>query len=479
MKKLDKLILGTFIRKFLGTFIVILFIFLIQYIVTKKLKDLLGKDLGIDILGEFILYFCIILIPSALPISILFTSLITFGTLGEHNELVAMKSAGVSLLKIIGKVFFFVCLLVMLQIMIHDKLVTWASLKGYTLLYNIKITKPTLDFEEDIFYNGIPGYSIKISEKDKETEILSQVVIYDHTQNNGNTSVIMAEKGRMFLDEESWVLNMYLFDGRVFKQDKKSDSKETFWKQSFDSAFFKFSLVSFGMADTDERLFTGHNLMKEITAIKNETDSLDSMNINYFESYKKVFFDQLHVFEDSQRLQILDSTRLVHEATLRKPLTSINMLLDSGITDVNTYHKAISRVENLKKIIIQYVYRYQDANKRVLKGYVDINRRLALAFSIFALFIIAGPIALMIKKGGLGIPALISVILYALHYILTIYGNKLSTHGGVSPQYGPWLANAVFLCIGIFLLQRASVDARLFEFNLKNLFTFSKQKKNE
>ena len=467
MKKLDILILTTFIKKFIWTFLVLLLIFLIQYIVTQRLGDLIGKDLEFSLVIELLLYFCIILIPLTLPLAVLFTALISFGTLGEHNELTAMKGAGMSLLRIFRTVLFFIVFLIGFQIVLHDKVVTWASLKGFTLLYNIKIKKPTLNLEENIFYNGLPGYSIKISKKDKDTNILNDVIIYDHTENKGNNTVIMADKGRMFFDNTGLILRMQLFEGEVFKQMETQKGDAAFWRENFDSAFFNFSLESFGLGQTDEKSFMGHVQMKELKQIQVETDSLDSLNQKYLTHYLETIGQIRGLYH--QPPPNLDSLQQVHGDSL-PVLEGFDQLLKSpqdttqaeGIR-LTALNEGLNTAERMRNVINQYVYTYERNLHTIIFNYIGMNRRLAMAFSIFSLFLIASPIALMVKKGGLGMPAIISIILYALHYILTMTGNKFAAQSVWLPHEGVWFADTVFMLIGLFLLQRAYVDARLFE----------------
>lgn len=480
MKKLDLLILRTFIKKFTWTFLVLLVIFLIQYIVTQRLGDLIGKDLEFGLVIELLLYFCIILIPLTLPLAVLFTALISFGTLGEHNELIAMKSAGMSLLRIFRTVVFFVAFLVAFQVVLHDRVVTWASLKGFTLLYNIKIKKPTLNLEENIFYNGLPGYSIKISEKDKVTNMLSDIIIYDHTENKGNNTVIMADKGRMFFDNTGLILRMNLFEGEVFKQMDTEKGEDAFWREAFDSAFFNFSLESFGLGQTDEQSFMGHVQMKQFSQLEVETDSLDTINQNYFKTYAGTIAEIRNIyFEAPANLDSLqaaygDSLPVLEgfeELFLRSPQDTLKAegIVLAGLSE------GLNTTERVRNVINQYMYTYSTNLRTIISNYIGINRRLAMAFSIFSFFLIASPIALMVKKGGLGLPAIISIILYAIHYIVDITGNKFAVQAIWLPHEGVWFANLIFVFIGLFLLQRAHVDARLFEFRITfvDLKTFS------
>jgi lipopolysaccharide export system permease protein len=207
MKKIDRLILSSFIGPFLLTFLVVDFILLTQYML-KYFDEFVGKDLGFLVFAEMIGYFCINMTPIAFPLAVLLSSLMTFGNLGEHSELVALKSSGISLIRVMRPVFIFVLVLCAVVFYSNDQIVPRANLKAYSLLYDIRQTKPGLDIREGIFYNGIPGYSIKVNKKFKDDKTLKEIIIYNHSSGVGNKEVILADSGLMytFLNERYLML---------------------------------------------------------------------------------------------------------------------------------------------------------------------------------------------------------------------------------------------------------------------------------
>src|SRR5215204_5712293 len=213
MKKLDKLILSSFIGPFILTFLVVVFILLTQHML-KYFDDIIGKGLGIDVISQLLFYFAIFMTPVAMPLAVLLSSLIAFGNLGEHFELTAIKSAGISLVRILRPIFFFVLILTSLAFYANNNLVPKAALEAYSLLYDIKQKKPALELREGTFYRGIDNLSIKVNQKfPKDEQALKGVIVYDHRKNDGNKEVTIADSGRMYTILNERYLKFELYNG--------------------------------------------------------------------------------------------------------------------------------------------------------------------------------------------------------------------------------------------------------------------------
>ena len=274
MRRLDKLILKSFIGPFFLTTIVATFILLIQYML-KYFDDFVGKNLGFKVFGELLFYFSINILPNALPLGVLISSLMTFGNLGENFELSAIKSAGISLTRALKPIFFFILVLTLSSFFFNNYVVPAANLKAYSLIYDIKHKKPALDIKKGVFYNGIPNYSIKANEKFSDNVTLKDVMIYDHTRKNGNNFVILADSSRMFSMYNDKFLKLELFDGQYFNQQAtKNNSVDQFQRTSFDQMYMMFSLSSFDLKRTREELFQNNRQMKNINELTSDIDSL-------------------------------------------------------------------------------------------------------------------------------------------------------------------------------------------------------------
>lgn len=291
MKKLDKLILKSFIGPFVITFLVAVFILLLVYMM-KYFDDFIGKNLGIATLGELMGYFSINQMPMALPLAVLISSLMTYGKLGEHFELTAIKGSGISLLRIILPAFVFCLFLALGAFVLSDRVVPTANLRAFSLLYDIKQTKPALDLREGQFYNGIPKYSIKIEKKYPDGISIKGIVIYDHTAGSGNKTVILADSCRMYSFMGDRYLKMDLFNGNYYVEEEKASGKKgrnqitQFVRTRFANMDLVFSLASFDLNDTDDNLFADNRYMK---GVKELTESIDSMSHSMLDAKHKVY----------------------------------------------------------------------------------------------------------------------------------------------------------------------------------------------
>lgn len=290
MKKLDKLIIRTFLGPFLITFFVVVFILLMVYML-KYFDDFIGKDLGFEVFAELIMYFSINMTPVAFPLAVLLSSLMTFGNLGEHFELTAIKSAGISLIRAMQSLFILIILLAIAVYFSNNYIVPKANLNAYSLLYDIKQTKPSIDIKEGAFYGGIPGYSIKANKKFDDDKSLGDLIIYNHSKGKGNKEVILADSALMYTILGDKYLVMELFNGKSYTEDASStgvkDGKApTFVRNEFYHNKVVFSLASFEMERTDKELFSSNRLMKNDRQLRSD---VDSMRFDILESKKNIF----------------------------------------------------------------------------------------------------------------------------------------------------------------------------------------------
>ncbi|CAM9966223.1 unnamed protein product, partial [Chrysoparadoxa australica] len=276
MLKLDKLILKSFIGPFILTTALATFILLIQYML-KYFDDFIGKDLGFMVFAELIFYFSLNMLQVALPLGVLVSSLMTFGTLGEHFELTAIKSAGLSLIRVLMPVFYFVVVLAIGAFFFNNHIVPTSNLKAFSLLYDIKKQKPGLDIKEGVFYGGIPDYSIKAKEKLSDNSTLKDVIIYDHSEGSGNNTVILADSSKMYTLFNDRYLKLELYHGNYYydEEGKRTRELNRLTRTNFDRMDIVFSLSSFDLKRTKEELFQNNRQMKNIAELTTFIDSLD------------------------------------------------------------------------------------------------------------------------------------------------------------------------------------------------------------
>lgn len=280
MKKIDKLIVGSFLGPFFLTFFVVIFILLSQFML-KYLDEIVGKDLDTTVIAQLIFYFSIYMTPNAFPLAVLLSSLMTFGNLGEHFELTAMKGAGISLIRVMIPILAFAILLTGVAYYSNNFIVPKANLKAFSLLYDVKQMKPSMELKEGSFYNGIEGFSIKVGEKYPDGKTLKNLIIYDHTGNQGNKHVTLADSGKMYNILNDRYLVLELFNGNAYLEEK--NTKKNYLSQQqpdpllrnvFDAQKMVFSLASFDLKRTKEELFSSNRLMKNSRQLKNDVDSM-------------------------------------------------------------------------------------------------------------------------------------------------------------------------------------------------------------
>ncbi|WP_186757917.1 LptF/LptG family permease [Echinicola salinicaeni] len=590
MKKLDKLILGSFIGPFLLTFIVVDFI-LLTVNMLKYFDEIFGKGLGFGVYMELIGYFVVSISPMALPLAVLLSSLMTFGNLGEHFELTAIKSSGISLVRALMPIGVFVFFLTIAAFFSNNYLVPKVNLKTFSLLYDIRMKSPALDIKEGVFYNGIPGYSIKVNKKLDDVR-LQDVIIYDHSSGQGNLSMIMADSGRMEPYFNDRYMKLTLFHGKSYNEDKAQrgirGKPVPFTRTHFDKNEIVFSLDAFEMDRTPENLWSSNRSIKNISEIKLDVDSMSNQLVNYqYYNYAQLksaysFFSkqrEIQIPEDLQRKKAkidslkdlefkrkmareeelagmnnitthvegeenseaskdvksqakIDSGKSVNIASseIEKPITIAkdslpkdsnvgvenatnveNRLVEKQKKNVDTLevNKAKKLIADRKKSEEDTKTAYLDFSERQIAkvdsvlesgqyksraatiglqsartlrnnfnsnmanvdGLARQKRRFEIAwyqkytqaFACIVMFMIGAPLGAIIKKGGLGMPVLLSIIFFILFYMLNLTGEKWAKEGLADPLFGSWFANIALIPAGVFFLRQARKDARLFE----------------
>ncbi len=331
MKKLDKLVFKSFIGPFFLTFCVVVFIFLLQFLL-RHFEDIVGKGLGWTVYAQLLGYFSINMTPVSFPLAVLLSSLMTYGNLGEHSELTALKGAGVSLTRTLVPMFFFSILLTILAFLSNNYIVPKANLKAYSLLYDIKHKSPALNIKEGVFYNNIPGYQIKVNKKFSDGRSLKDIIIYNHSKRTGNTEVTLADSGQMYTIKNDRYLVMELYDGHHYSEQELKRTKRSisdrnkpspYARNKFDHSKFVFSMASFDLKRTKEELFAGNRLMKGVKQLNYDVDSLEK-DIKYakyeaFRNLKAKFNYHLDDLEEPEELLPQNYGRVPLRDSLRNP----------------------------------------------------------------------------------------------------------------------------------------------------------------
>lgn len=435
------------------TFLIALFVLLMQFL-WKYIDDLVGKGIDWVIIVKLMIYVSITLVPLALPLSLLLSSIMTFGNLAEHFEITACKSAGVSLRRLMRPLVLTAIAISLSAFFFSNNVLPIANLKMNALLYDVRQQKPALLIKEGIFYNGIDGYSIRIGKKDSDGQTLRDLIIYDHTENRGNTKLIMAERGRMAMSDDERYLLLTLFKGSSYEERPNRPGKYSrpLMRTEFEEELVRFDLSSFKMTRTNEQLFKDNYQMLNLRQLSLAADSLR----NRINTKEKDYLKQLTGFLN------IDTGKVKNRFSPEKAEKEFinNFPADRRRIIANS---AIYSARNMKEITDNATNEVKMISKILSKHEIEWQRKFSLSLACLILFFIGAPLGAIIRKGGLGTPVIVSIIFFITYYIISITGEKFAREGVIPAWKGMWLSTIVLLPVGIILTYKATTDSVLFE----------------
>ncbi len=563
MKKLDKLVLGSFLGPFLLTFLVVDFILLIVNML-KYFDEIFGKGLGFWIYAELIGYFVISISPMALPLAMLLSSLMAFGNLGEHFELTAIKGSGISLTRAMRPIGIFAVGLTILAFLSNNYLVPKVNLKTFSLLYDIRMKTPSLDIKEGVFYSGIPNFSIKVNQKLDDVR-LKDIIIYNHAEGQGNLNVTLADSGRMETFNNDTYMRMTLYAGESYKEARStrgiSEAPVEFSRTAFQENVMVFDLSAFQLNRTPENQWSTNRAIKTIEEIRYGLDSLHlivndlkyqnfitAASIYPFFTKNRKLNPSPEILVEKARFDTLRRVRILQEQALEDSIDSVNRgfssdsiandtvaqvplekgavvietvqpdsgvairkkreakqfaviedsvadstQLDSVVVPVvnpnifrtdpltveektlldsmfyernyisNAYTLALNNARNLKNSFNVKMSQVDGQEREFRRYEIAWYQKYSQAVACFVMFLIGAPLGAIIKKGGLGMPVLVSILFFILFYMLTITGEKWAKEGVTDAFFGTIFSNLCLLPFSLFFLRQARKDARLFE----------------
>ena len=474
MKKIDKLVLGSFWGPFFLTLAVVIFIFLMRLLMFY-IDDFVSKDLDLATFGRLLFYFSLLTLPTALPLAVLLSSLMTFGNLGEFFELTALKSAGISLTRAMRPLLIVAVLMSAFSFWFNNSVAPWANLKGYSLLYDIKTAKAALNLKEGIFYNDLPGYSIKVDKKikgpkdSKNGDLLKGLVIYKQSNNgmeSGNREIILADSGRMYTDNDRTYLVFQLFNGNDYQEyadnstvNFASNGSPTkgaqFMRNGFKDYRLVISLESFGIKRTDENQFEYHEYMKNLDELNTLTDSLRR---DFSKTTMGVASSSRQYYNYQFKADAVLKQKVVKDGKWADSLLNKQKIIPSELAQ-----NALTQAQNMLSYASSNVTYLTEKEKNVWRYELESHHKFTQSFSIFVMFLIGASMGAIIKKGGFGVPVLVAIVFFIFLYILTIAGDKYAKDGLVWVPLGAWMANLILFPFGLLLMQRARHDSRLFD----------------
>lgn len=475
MKKIDKLVLGSFWAPFFLTLGVVIFIFLMRLLMFY-IDEFVSKDLDLLTFGRLLFYFALLTIPTALPLAVLLSSLMTFGNLGEFFELTALKSAGISLTRAMRPLLIVAVGISGFSFWFNNSVSPWANLKGYSLLYDIKTAKATLNLKEGTFYNDLPGYSIKIDSKVKAPkesatgDLLKGLVIYKHPTSGvetGNREIILADSGRMYTDKDRSYLVFELFNGNDYQEYSDNNSVTytsnspsakggQFVRNGFRNYRLVISLESFGIKRTDENQFEYHEYMKNLSELSALSDSLRK-------EYKSTSQNVATTSRQYYNYQFKANVVTPQQKKVADGKWIDTLLKKQGPLRPDLAQAALSQAQQMLSYATSNVSYLTEKQKNLWKYELESHHKFTQSVSVFIMFLIGASMGAIIKKGGFGLPVLVSIVFFIFLYVLTLTGDKYAKEGLLWVPLGAWLANLVLFPIGLFLMQRARYDSRIFD----------------
>jgi lipopolysaccharide export system permease protein len=457
IKKLDKLILKAFIGPFVATFFITLFVLVMQFF-WKYIDDLVGKGLELMSILKLTSYVTVTAIPLALPLAILLSSIMTFGNLGESFELVAIKSAGIPLLRFMQPLVVISAIICTMAFLISNYVIPVANLKFTTMLYDIRVAKPAFDIKEGIFYDKLPGYAIKVGKKEKDGVSISDIVIYEN-QSSLQDNIIVAEKGVMRLSDDKKFLEFNLENGWRNQEKGPFSSVETdYYRLGFKEYKKSFDLSSFSVLKTPDSAFKNNYRMFNVKQLGRVADSLDK-------TIKKEVISRMNREVSSYFLggKYMDSgwKSTAPAPGFAKDITSYEQILADSVFNTS-YSKASEKINLVKSSADIIALEYELKRKDLRFTLIEWHRKFALSFACFVLFMIGAPLGSIIRKGGLGMPLVIAVIFFLIFHLLNMFGEKFVQQDVMTPLGGMWMSTFVLIPIGIFLIYKAMNDSQLF-----------------
>ncbi|MFI3285311.1 MAG: LptF/LptG family permease [Rikenellaceae bacterium] len=461
MKTIHKMVLKAYLGPMILTFFIVMFVLLMNFM-WQYIDELVGKGLSFNIIVELISYAMVNMIPMGLPLAMLLAAIMTMGNMGENYELLAMKSAGMSLPHIIRPLVVVVFFISIGGFFITNNLVPYANKQMYSILYDIRQQNQVIEFQDGLFFNGIENMSIRVGKQDPDTKLLRNVLIYDNREYNGNMTTTVADSGYIRLSDDKKFLLITLYNGEMYEQTRNSNwyAESGLRRNIFDRQDGVMEMEGFSMDDrTDANAFSNSST-KNIKELEQDIDSLDLMvSQTTVRSYDPLIKQQIFLKEGSilspgdslwvdksslPMLAVADSLEQLDTRTLSK-------VWANALSQAKSSRNMFSFDEAGAKKDLNLLYRSQ----------VEWHRKISLPVSIMIFFLIGAPLGAIIRKGGLGMPVVISVMFFVIYYVISISGEKMAKEGTWGAIPGVWISTFILAPIAIYLIIKATNDSNL------------------
>ena len=481
MKIVNKYLCKNFLGPFFLTFFVALFVLLMQF-VWKWVDELVGKGLEVSVMLKLLFYAAVSLSSMAFPLAVMLASLMTFGNMGERYEIVALKSAGISTRKMMTPLALLTVVITIVSFFVSDQVIPRASLKLRMLLYDIQEQKPALNIEEGVFYDGFDNYSILVGKKMPDGETVKDILIYDHSRRQGNTSVTYAESGTMTVTPDKHYLLFTLHNGSFWDEtssmgvSRGKASQLPLMRANFDKQYKRFDMSDFSMSQVDAELFEGPSSAMTNKQLSTQIDSMKKQIRANEENTANVFFGNLYYYNNFVR----------NDEKFKTQDTSLAFDLNAFSPEMRSL--VLNHAENTSRSYIYSMqFNYTDAAYRTsyMWSYqIELQRKYRLAVACLLFFFIGAPLGSIIRKGGIAIPLVFTVVFFVIYFALSVIGEKIAKGSTMPVWFGTWMSSFILLPLCVFLTYHATMDTAVLSPDtyakivdrFKNIKLFSKKR---
>lgn len=475
MKRLHVFILKSYAGPLAMTFFISLFILVMQFL-WRYVDDLVGKGLELHVMAELLFYASLQVVPMALPLAILLAALMTFGNLGENYELTAIKAAGISLRRIMSPLVTLTVIISITAFWFSNNVLPVANLKLYSLLYSVKNARPELDIKEKVYYGGVEGFRIKIDHKDQKTGMMYDLIIHDHRDKiNRNMNVTMADSGKMVVGKDKNHIVITLYNGVTYDEKVAMDrgrmndkARQMYRHDEFAEQAVTIELEGMDFSRSDENLLRTNDRMKNLEQLRTDGDSLKKIKqeyvntINEHSSRTYMVKAKMSYDNDSAYAFAIDVTPTIN--------------IDSVIGRMSDQQKksaidnAIRQARDNKQFVDEKRMQYDVEQIKVNRHEMEMHRKFTLPVACLLFFFIGAPLGAIIRKGGLGMPMVISILFFIFYYVIDTMGAKFAREGVWSVWAGIWLSTMVLAPIGAFLTYKSATDSALLNSEAYTIF---------
>ncbi|MCM1531033.1 MAG: LptF/LptG family permease [Bacteroides sp.] len=468
MKKIDKFVIKSFIGPLVLTFFIATFVLLLQFL-WRYMDDLVGKGLPITDILELLWYACWTFVPMSLPLAVLLSSLMVFGNFGEHYELVAMKAAGLPLRRAMRPAIYLSLLICGIAFFFANNAVPKAYMLHRQKYHEIKTTRPAVNVQEGVYYYDIPDYVIRVGKRRDDGRYLENVQIYDHSEKRGNRAVTMSNTGSMFTMENGKYLVFNLYDGYSYGEDvssgqsgmgsSRNSSEHPFTRIKFDTQTLVMDLSRYDSPDRGDNLYVRH---QKSLGLKDLGPQIDTLRMRADDRVRDLlgsidgrsYYLNSLIGHDSAVLAKFNT--LIAQKDFQPSYTVPSYSLKE-VEDAALIANAMADDMGYYKSDIKY-------QQECLNAYrVEEHKKFSLSVGCLILFFIGAPLGALIRKGGMGMPVVVSVLMFIIYYMISVIGEKAAIEGSLTCTLGSWLATIIYLPFGLFLTLQATVDSSLLD----------------